>query len=136
MKKFFSFAIVAIAALAIVSCADNKKAPSQVVEEACAALKEGNTDKFMEYVYFEGDSTKVNSDKQKYKSALDKQLSPNMNDSVKIEKFEKLGDEMINEDKTSAQVKMKFTMTNGNTKEQEFKLVKDKEENWKLESGK
>ena len=59
-----------------------------------------------------------------------------MNDSVKIEKFEKVGDEMINEDKTSAQVKMKFTMSNGNTKEQDFKLVKDKEENWKLESGK
>ena len=136
MKKFFSLAIVAIAALAFVSCAEQKQTPSQVVEEACTALKEGNTEKFINYVYFEGDSSKVNSDKQKYKSALDKQLSSNVNDSVKIDKFEKIGDELINNEKTSASVKMKFTMTNGTEKEQEFKLVKDKEENWKLESGK
>ena len=111
MKKFFSLAIVAIAALAFVSCAEEKQTHSQVVEEACAALKEGNTEKFISYVYFEGDTAKVNSDKQKYKSALDKQLQSSVNDSVKIDKFEKVGDEMINEDKTSAQVKMKFTFS-------------------------
>ena len=136
MKKLLS--MMAVALFALVLCGCSEKAPKDVANEAMTCMKNKDYEGYVNLMYFKNqdDASKaeeVKKSREQIVSLVKDKMDKELDSKQGIKNFE-VAEEKIEEDK--ATVKMKVTYGNGETKDNDMKLVKDKDGKWWLDSGK
>lgn len=136
MKKLLS--MMAVALFAFVLCGCTEKAPKDVACDAMTCMKNKDYEGYVKLMYFKNqeDASKaaeVEKSREQLVSLVKDKMDKELESKQGIKDFE-VADEKIEDDK--ATVKMKVTYGNGETKDNDMKLVKDKDGKWWLDSGK
>lgn len=135
MKKLLGIIAFVATALLTVSCGGGNT-PKSVTEKALKAMQAKDYDKFVEYVYItEKEGEDVEGNKKMLAGMLQSKGDKLYEKKGGIKSFDVISEE-IDEKGETAVVKVKIEYGNGDVKEEENKLKKDKGGNWKLEMGK
>lgn len=137
MKKVATlFGIIAMI-LAMASCSSNT--PAGVAEKSVKCIQEKDYKGYVDLVYFNEKDSTSKEDKEKIKEMLVSLMEEKADSEYKktggIKSFETVSEE-ISEDEKTAKVVMKLTYGNGTSKEENIKLRKDADGNWRIDIGK
>lgn len=137
MKKLAITVCAFALALVMTSCGGNT--PQKAAEKAVECIQDENYEGYVDMVYMKPDETKnaedVKNSKQMLTALLKDKASKQKEKNGGIEKYETLSEEMA-EDGNTAVVKMKITYGDGSEKEEDVKMRKDENGDWKVDMGK
>lgn len=119
------------------SCSSNT--PKGVAEKSMKCLIEKDYNGYVDLIYTKDDPKESPDEIKQQKETLASLLKDKAEKEYKknkgITSFEIVNEE-TSEDGEKAKVKMKVTYGNGDVKDEEIELRKDKDGNWKLDMGK
>ena len=136
MKKLCIILGVIIIALLTTACGSNT--PKSVAEKSVKCLIDEDYEGYVDLVYLDmesGNDQQTENDKKALAGLLKEKASREYEKHKGIESFETLGEEISGDGKTAI-VKMKLAYGNGTSDENDIKLRKDKDDNWKIDIGK
>lgn len=137
MKKLAITVCALAMALVMTSCGGNT--PQKAAEKAVECIQDENYEGYVDMVYMKPDETKnaddVKNSKQMLTALLKDKASKQKEKNGGIEKYETLSEEMA-EDGNTAVVRMKITYGDGSEKEEDVKMRKDENGDWKVDMGK
>ena len=130
MKKVLSFAAVCLFVLALCSC-DSSNTPEAVATKAIKCIIEKDYDGYVDLMYFKKE--KSNEDMKQIVALVKDKMDKEMEKKQGVKDY-KVGTPTIEDNK--AVVPYTLTYGNGETKEDDMKLVKTEEGKWMIDSGK
>ncbi len=136
MKKLIGIMALMAALFIMTSCGGGGNTPKAVAEKAVKCLQDKDYDKFADLVYMK---VKEGEDPEAGKKMLSGMMQGKADKMYEkkggIKSYEALS-EQIDESGESAVVKMKIMHGDGSDKEDDIKLKKDEQGNWKIDMGK
>lgn len=135
MKKLFGFMVAVVAMLAMASCGGGGNSPKGVAEQFIKAVQKQDGKKMAELVYYEeGKAPKSDAEKDQVAAMMQSKASTTYANNGELKSYEILSEE-ISEDGTEAVVKAKMEFEK-KTSDDDIKLKKDAEGNWKIDMSK
>lgn len=135
MKKLFGFVVAVVAMLAMASCGGGGNSPKGVAEQFIKAVQQQDGKKMAELVYYEeGKEPKTDAEKDQLAAMMQSKASTTYANNGELKSYEILSEE-ISEDGTEAVVKAKMEFEK-KTSDDDIKLKKDAEGNWKIDMSK
>lgn len=136
MKKLLGLSCLLAAMLFITSCGSSNT-PSGVAKASLQALQKKDYEAFAKLLYFKDvEADKLAEAQKGFASLMQEKLGKEMEKKGGIKSFEIVSEE-LNEAGDEAVVKAKIEYENGETKDDnEMKLRKDKNGDWKIDLGK
>lgn len=135
MKKLFGFMVAVVAMLAMASCGGGGNSPKGVAEQFIKAVQQQDGKKMAELVYYEeGKEPKTDAEKDQLAAMMQSKVSTTYANNGELKSYEILSEE-ISEDGTEAVVKAKMEFEK-KTSDDDIKLKKDAEGNWKIDMSK
>lgn len=136
--KRLSF-ILGVMALVFIMTSCSSNTPKGVAEKSMKCLIEKDYNGYVDLIYTKDDPKESPDEIKQQKETLASLLKDKAEKEYKknkgITSFEIVNEE-TSEDGEKAKVKMKVTYGNGDVKDEEIELRKDKDGNWKLDMGK
>lgn len=135
MKKLLGLVAIVAAMFAITSCGGGGNTPKGVTEQFIKAIQEQDGEKMAELVYYkEGKAPSSDAEKQQAAAMMTSKASMTYQDNGALKSYEILSEE-ISEDGNEAVVKTKIEFEK-KTDEDDVKLKKDADGNWKIDMSK
>lgn len=135
MKKLFGFVVAVVAIMAMASCGGGGNTPKGVTEQFIKAIQKQDGKKMAELVYFKEDKApKTDAEKEQLAAMMQSKVSTTYANNGELKSYEILSEE-ISEDGTKAVVKAKMEFEK-KTSDDDIKLKKDAEGNWKIDMSK
>lgn len=135
MKKLFGFMVAVVAMLAMASCGGGGNSPKGVAEQFIKAVQKQDGKKMAELVYYEeGKAPKSDAEKDQVAAMMQSKASTTYANNGELKSYEILSEE-ISEDGTEAVVETKMEFEK-KTSDDDIKLKKDAEGNWKIDMSK
>ncbi|MDO4159579.1 MAG: DUF4878 domain-containing protein [Prevotellaceae bacterium] len=134
MKKLLGMVALVAFALLITACG-NSNTPKGVAEKSIKCIQKGDYEGYVDLMYVSKESKNIEEEKKGYASLLQSKAGPALEEKGGIKSYEILSEE-ISEDGNSAKVDIKVVYGNGEEKNQTIQLLKDKNDDWKLDSNK
>ena len=124
-----------MAMLAMASCGGGGNSPKGVAEQFIKAVQQQDGKKMAELVYYEeGKEPKTDAEKDQLAAMMQSKASTTYANNGELKSYEILSEE-ISEDGTEAVVKAKMEFEK-KTSDDDIKLKKDAEGNWKIDMSK
>ena len=130
MKKVLTLATVCLFVLALCSCGSSNT-PEEVTTKAIKCLIDKDYDGYVDMMYFKKE--KSNEDMKQIVALVKDKMDKELEQKQGIKEY-KVGTPTIEDDK--AVVPYTLTYGNGETKEDNMKLVKTDDGKWMIDSGK
>lgn len=130
MKKVLTLATVCLFVLALCSCGSSNT-PEEVTTKAIKCLIDKDYDGYVDMMYFKKE--KSNEDMKQIVALVKDKMDKELEQKQGIKEY-KVGTPTIEDDK--AVVPYTLTYGNGETKEDNMKLVKTNDGKWMIDSGK
>ena len=131
--------ILGVMALVFIMTSCSSNTPKGVAEKSMKCLIEKDYNGYVDLIYTKDDPKESPDEIKQQKETLASLLKDKAEKEYKknkgITSFEIVNEE-TSEDGEKAKVKMKVTYGNGDVKDEEIELRKDKDGNWKLDMGK
>ena len=135
MKKLLGLVAIVAAMFAITSCGGGGNTPKGVTEQFIKAIQEQDGEKMAELVYYkEGKAPSSDAEKQQAAAMMTSKASMTYQNNGALKCYEILSEE-ISEDGNEAVVKTKIEFEK-KTDEDDVKLKKDADGNWKIDMSK
>lgn len=137
MKKLMTIFAACICLVLMCACGADTSTPEGTVKKAMKCLMEKDYEGYVDLIQFrnadEMDAEKLTEKKQQILALLQEKASKDFENKGGIQSYE-MSDAKLDGDK--AEVEATITYGNGDTKKQEFQLVKTADGDWKLDAGK
>ena len=130
MKKVLTLATVCLFVLALCSCGSSNT-PEEVTTKAIKCLIDKDYDGYVDMMYFKKE--KSNEDMKQIVALVKDKMDKELEQKQGIKEY-KVGTPTVEDDK--AVVPYTLTYGNGDTKEDNMKLVKTDDGKWMIDSGK
>ena len=131
MKKVLSLAAVCLFVLALCSCGSTSNTPEGVTTKAIKCIVDKDYDGYVDLMYF--NKEKSNEDMKQIVALVKDKMDKEMDQKKGVKDY-KVGKPSIEDNK--AVVPYTLTYGNGETKEDNMKLIKTEDGKWMIDSGK
>ena len=133
MRKLFSLLAIVMAMALFSSCSSDS--PSGVAEKAMKCIKAKDYKGYADLLLFNDadDAEKLQREKDGAAAMLGEKMDETMKEKDGIKDYKVVSEEVKD---SVATVKMEIVFGNGDTKDNSFKMKKDKNGDWKIDGGK
>ena len=135
MKKVFGLFVAVVAVLAMASCGGGSNTPKGVAEQFIKSIQDKDGEKMASLVYYpDGKAPTSSTEKDQLAELMNSKISTTYDNNGALKSYEILSEE-LSEDGNEAVVKAKMVFEK-KTDEDDIKLKKDSEGNWKIDLSK